>query len=101
MSSRGTGRVHRRLVNEAGDVSEDMEVRRRFHIAAFVCGVDKLLPHSSEQGPPSHSLFNRSFALTSRHTIAQVKVYNWLQGQGLVQWRINTEIYVHSVELYI
>ena len=94
MSSRGPGRVHRRLVNEAGDVSEDMEVRRRFHIAAFVCGVDKLLPHSSEQGPPSHSLFNRSFALTqtSRHTIGQVKVYNWLQGQGLVQRRTNTAI---------
>ena len=28
---RGPGRIHRRLVNEAGDVSEDMEMGRHFH----------------------------------------------------------------------
>ena len=40
--SRGQGRVHRRLVNEAGDVFEDMEVGRHFHVPAFACDVDKL-----------------------------------------------------------
>ena len=32
--SRGPGQIHRRLVNEAGDVSEDMEMGRRFHVPA-------------------------------------------------------------------
>ena len=30
----GPGRVHRRLVNEAGDVPDDMEVGRHFHVPA-------------------------------------------------------------------
>ena len=33
--ARGPGRVHRRLVSEAGDVPEDMEVGRHYHIPAF------------------------------------------------------------------
>ena len=53
--SRGPRRVHRRLVSEAGDVS----VKRHFHVPAFVCGVDKLLPNSSEQG--TESLFVKHF----------------------------------------
>ena len=32
--SMGPGRVHRRLVNEAGDVPEDMEVGSHFHVLA-------------------------------------------------------------------
>ena len=32
--SRGPGQIHRRLVNEAGDVSEDMEMGRHFHVPA-------------------------------------------------------------------
>ena len=31
---RGPGRIHRRLVNEAGDVSEDMEMGRQFQVPA-------------------------------------------------------------------
>ena len=34
IARRGPGRVHRRLVNEAGDVPEDMKVGRHFHVAA-------------------------------------------------------------------
>ena len=30
-TSGGPGRIHRRLVNEAGDVSEDMEMGHHFH----------------------------------------------------------------------
>ena len=32
--SRVPGQIHRRLVNEAGDVSEDMEMGRHFHVPA-------------------------------------------------------------------
>ena len=32
--SRGLGQIHRCLVNEAGDVSEDMEMGRHFHVPA-------------------------------------------------------------------
>ena len=35
ISCRG-GRIHRRLVNEAGDVSEDMETGRHFHVPALL-----------------------------------------------------------------
>ena len=34
VQSRGPGRIHRRLVNEAGDVSEDMEMGCHFHAPA-------------------------------------------------------------------
>ena len=34
--SRGPGQIHRRLVNEAGDVSEDMEMGRHFHVPALL-----------------------------------------------------------------
>ena len=34
---RGPGRMHRRLVNEAGDASEDMEMGRHFHVPAKNC----------------------------------------------------------------
>ena len=34
--SRGPGQIHRRLVNEAGDVSEDMEMGRHFHLPALL-----------------------------------------------------------------
>ena len=34
--SRGPGRIHRRMVNEAGDVSEDMEMGRHFHVPALL-----------------------------------------------------------------
>ena len=30
--------MHRRLVNEAGDVSEDMEMGRHFHVSALLPG---------------------------------------------------------------
>ena len=33
---RGPGQIHRRLVNEAGDVSEDMEMGRHFHVKEMV-----------------------------------------------------------------
>ena len=36
VSSRGPGQIHRRLVNEAGDVSEDMEMGRHFHVPALL-----------------------------------------------------------------
>ena len=35
-TSGGPGRIHRRLVNEAGDVSEDMEMGRHFHVKEMV-----------------------------------------------------------------
>ena len=43
---RGPGRMHRRLVNEAGDASEDMEMGRHFHVPAqtFVYAVTPLFP---------------------------------------------------------
>ena len=34
--SRGPGQIHRRLVNEAGDVSEDMKMGRHFHVPALL-----------------------------------------------------------------
>ena len=37
ISCRGLGRMHRRLVNEAGDVSEDMEMGRHFHVPDLHC----------------------------------------------------------------
>ena len=38
--------MHRRLVNEAGDVSEDMEMGRHFHVPAehFCLRCDSTLP---------------------------------------------------------
>ena len=34
----GPGRIHRRLLNEAGEVSEEMEMGRHFHIPAETVG---------------------------------------------------------------
>ena len=36
LDSRGPGRIHRHLVNEAGAVSEDMEMGRHFHVPALL-----------------------------------------------------------------
>ena len=36
VQSRGPGRIHRHLVNEAGDVSKDMEMGRHFHVPTLL-----------------------------------------------------------------
>ena len=38
LDSRGPGRIHRRLVDEAGDVPEDMEMGCHFHAPALLSG---------------------------------------------------------------